>query len=351
MDLRSRAQKVNQDPDDVRMTLGEHLEELRTRLIRILAAALIAAVICYLFVDHIIAMLNWPVYVVLENIGVGPQMIITNLPEAFLMDLKISAISGLILSAPYALYQMWGFVAAGLYSRERLWVRRFAPTSVGLFYAGVIFLLVVVNPILTNFLLTYRTEYPNYSKHMNWILPDKEVIPAEDRQKAVQEALELEKATTQPAVQPFSIPAYEEDPQNPARNAIWINLNEGDLRLSFQNKVYKIEDLKVIKEGNPLVPRPRISEHIAFILHLALAFGVGFQVPVVVAFLASLNIASTEEMAKYRRHVWLGMAMGAAFLTPPDLGSMGLLLLPMAALFEVGLIAGRFLEKERAQET
>jgi len=251
MNLQSRRQHANQNPDEVRMTLGEHLEELRSRLIRILAATLIGAVVCYIFVDHIIGVLNWPVYTVLENLGLKPQMIITNLPEAFLTDLKISGISGLILAAPYALYQLWGFVAAGLYSHERRWVQRFAPVSVFLFYLGVIFLIVVVNPILTNFLLTYRTEFPDYGKHLNWILKDKQIISVEDRQKAAEDNAATQSATTQPAFP--AIPAYEEDPKNPPSNMLWINLSKGDLRLSFQNKIYKFGDIQETAKRNRLV--------------------------------------------------------------------------------------------------
>ncbi|UCD30431.1 MAG: twin-arginine translocase subunit TatC [Planctomycetota bacterium] len=87
-----------------------------------------------------------------------------------------------------------------------------------------------------------------------------------------------------------------------------------------------------------------------FVLHLAAAFGIGFQVPVVVAFLASLGIATAGDMARLRRYVWFGMAILSAFITPPDVTSMLFLLLPMALLFEVGLIVAKFIEKSRSVE-
>ncbi|HON68712.1 MAG TPA: twin-arginine translocase subunit TatC, partial [Phycisphaerae bacterium] len=81
----------------------------------------------------------------------------------------------------------------------------------------------------------------------------------------------------------------------------------------------------------------------------AAAFGIGFQVPVVVAFLAVLGIFSADEMARFRRHVILIMAIAAAVFTPsPDPFSMMLLLLPMVGLFEAGLFVARRIERSRA---
>jgi sec-independent protein translocase protein TatC len=72
-------------------------------------------------------------------------------------------------------------------------------------------------------------------------------------------------------------------------------------------------------------------------------------VPVVVAFVAMIGVASAAQMGTMRRYVWFGMAIVAAIVTPPDVGSMLFLLVPMALLYEVGLIAARFLERERGE--
>jgi len=93
----------------------------------------------------------------------------------------------------------------------------------------------------------------------------------------------------------------------------------------------------------------RISEYVIFILQLSAAFGIGFQVPVVVAFVATLGIATADQMASLRRHIWFGMAVVAACVTPPNVGSMLMLLIPMIGLLEIGLLVARLIERDRAK--
>lgn len=325
------------DPDDIRMTLGEHLEELRTRLIRAIAGLLVGALVAYVFVEYLVAFLTWPIFAVLRAHGHEPALTVLNPAERFITDLKTAFIVGLILSAPYSLNQIWGFVAAGLYPHERRWVRGFAPVSIGLFFVGASFLLVIVSPLLMNFLLTYGSEVPDIAKVMpRWLVPAARIQPI---------------ATTQPEAkwptsQPFA--AFEQDPEAPPQGVPWINLTEHEVRIAYDGQTYRISNLRSIERKNRVIPELRIGEVIPFVLHLAAAFGIGFQVPVVVAFISAIGVATADEMAKFRRYVWFGMAVGSAFITPPDIISMLFLLVPMAALFEAGLIAGRLIEKRRA---
>jgi sec-independent protein translocase protein TatC len=336
------------------MTLGEHLEELRSRIIRALASIGIATVVCYLFINPIMGFLTAPVFAVYRRHDLTPQMLSLSPPEAFLTDLKVSVMAGFILAAPYALGQIWGFVAAGLYRNERQWVQRFAPASIALFFAGVAFLLLIVSPLLLDFLLTYRKELPNINPTARLLLPTP-VLPTQPAgtQPWDESAPQGVSPETQPRSRLAPLPALEDDPVSPPERTPWVNLKAHEIRMRLGDEHYTIAHLKKVTDGNRLQPMMRISEYILFIVHLALAFGLGFQVPVAVVFVAMAGIASSREMAKLRRYVMFGMACGAALLTPPDLSSMVLLLGPMACLFELGLIVARVVERkrERAENT
>src|SRR5689334_2127363 len=135
------------DPDDVRMTLGEHLEELRSRLIRCVVALVLGAAVCFYFIDDIEGALTSALFHVMRRHKYSPDMMYTGVAEPFIADFQLALILGLILTAPYILWQLWGFVAAGLYRHERKWIRRFVPVSIALFYAGSLFFIVVVIPL------------------------------------------------------------------------------------------------------------------------------------------------------------------------------------------------------------
>ncbi|MFQ5411677.1 MAG: twin-arginine translocase subunit TatC [Phycisphaerae bacterium] len=92
-----------------------------------------------------------------------------------------------------------------------------------------------------------------------------------------------------------------------------------------------------------------VAEYLGFVVNLALAFGLGFQIPIVVVFLITLRIVPSERMRATRKYVILGVAILAAILTPtPDVGTMMLLAVPMVLLFEIGLFIGRIAERRRA---
>ncbi len=92
-----------------------------------------------------------------------------------------------------------------------------------------------------------------------------------------------------------------------------------------------------------------IRNYLSFCLHLALAFGISFEMPVVIVLLVSLHLVKVETLRKQRRYVFLICFIIAAFLTPPDALSMTLLGLPMYGLYELGLILVRHLVPEHAR--
>jgi len=145
-----RTKKKKQDPLDSTMSLGDHLEELRARLILAIIGLVIGAIICLCFGTRIIAFIKAP-YTKLSDdplVTLGPA-------DAFIAYMKISLIAGLILSSPWVFYQLWMFVAAGLYPKEKRYVHMAVPFSVVLFVTGALFFLFVVAPISLRFFLKF----------------------------------------------------------------------------------------------------------------------------------------------------------------------------------------------------
>ena len=115
------------------MTLMEHLNELRKRLIHSILALLVSCGLAYLIHDRLIAFLQKPL------VDVGLSMTMTHPTDALELVIKASICAGAILASPYILYQVWLFISPGLYSHERKYVVPFMSTTVGLFLAGAWF--------------------------------------------------------------------------------------------------------------------------------------------------------------------------------------------------------------------
>ncbi|MGD8786011.1 MAG: twin-arginine translocase subunit TatC, partial [Phycisphaerales bacterium] len=119
-----KKKKKVQDPLDSTMSLGDHLEELRWRLIRALVGLTIGAVVCLFLCSKIIAFMEKPYIHVM-----GEDAILQTLAPAdgIISYIKIALISGLILTSPWVFYQIWMFVAAGLYPHEQRYVHLATP--------------------------------------------------------------------------------------------------------------------------------------------------------------------------------------------------------------------------------
>ncbi|GMV97578.1 MAG: twin-arginine translocase subunit TatC [Phycisphaerae bacterium] len=327
-------------PDEVRMTLGEHLEELRTRLVRALVAMAVGAIACWVFRGYAMWLLTRPVYAALDKHEMPRDLYQLTAEGPFVLEFKIMFLVGFVITAPYGLAQLWGFVAAGLYPTERRWVRRFVPVSIALFFIGAFFMLFVVAPVMMDFFIGYRKEYPDPTE---W-LPD-----------ALKPAPTLIQTTLPPATQPAwptSMPAFTKDPPHPPEGTLWLNQAAHEIRVRFGEKVYSLGPLTPASKGNRVIPLLSLPESVILILQMMAAFGIGFQMPVVVSLLTIIGIAEARDMARLRRHVYFVIAIASAVITPsPDVFSMMALMIPMVALFEVGLLAARFIERERAKTT
>ncbi len=133
-----------EDPDEegmLRMSFMEHLDELRTRLIRVVAGLGIAFAVSIVYAEQLWQIVSEPATKALTELGVNPPNLTQITPmEAFnVVYIKLPLIAALFLASPWILYQVWGFIAPGLYKRERKWAAPFVLGSAGLFVTGGLF--------------------------------------------------------------------------------------------------------------------------------------------------------------------------------------------------------------------
>jgi sec-independent protein translocase protein TatC len=128
---------------DASMSLLEHLDELRSRLVRALVAYGLALAACWIFSEQLLSVMLRPVRRHLEGRG---EIVFTNLTEPFLVYMKAAAVAAVFLVAPYLLYQLWAFVAPGLHRNERRLVVPFLVFGTLFFAAGGYFGYAVATP-------------------------------------------------------------------------------------------------------------------------------------------------------------------------------------------------------------
>ncbi len=307
------------------MTIGEHLEELRGCLMRSLLAMLAACLVCIWPAQHLLSIIARPVILALRHYGQPDTFLATSPTEAFLIYVKTVMIAGVILSGPYVIFQVWSFVAAGLYPRERAAVYRVIPLSVLLFFVGVAFMYFFVLLLSLKFLIGFST----------W-LPMPAASPTALERAMLGESVPA--AHTQPALpQTPPVPVLAEDPESPETGALWFNSADHRLKLRGDGETFAIQ-LQRADARTLVTTHFRIGEYLTFVLMLTIAFGLAFQVPVVVVFFARLGIVPVEVFRKYRKVVILAIVIVAGAIAPPDLISHLLLSVPMIALFELGLL-------------
>ena len=134
--------------------LVEHLLELRTRLIRCLVAVAIIFLALFYFANDIYSFISMPLYSLLEN----STMIATDVTSPFLTPFKTTLYVSLLLSMPYLLFQLWGFISPALYAHEKRLAVPLFIASVTLFYLGIIFAYYVVFPLAFKFFTAAAPE-------------------------------------------------------------------------------------------------------------------------------------------------------------------------------------------------
>jgi len=140
---------------DTSMSLGDHLEELRLRVILSLAGFVAAFILAVAFGKAVISFIEGPYISVM---GQDARLQSLAPADGFTTYMEIAMIAAVVVSSPWIFYQLWMFVAAGLYPHERRYIHLAAPFSAGLFIAGALFFMFVIAPITLKCLVMFNKE-------------------------------------------------------------------------------------------------------------------------------------------------------------------------------------------------
>jgi sec-independent protein translocase protein TatC len=141
------------------MSFLEHLEELRRRIIYSFLYVAGGFGVCWWFHEQIFAIMQKPIVTALANHKMDTQLVYLNPTDPFNMYLKIAFLAGIFVASPFVLYQVWAFIAPGLYRNERRYVLPFMFSTVGLFLAGGWFGYRMVYPAALDFLIGWSVQF------------------------------------------------------------------------------------------------------------------------------------------------------------------------------------------------
>lgn len=304
------------DPESYRMTLGEHLEELRYRLILGLGGFFAAAIVCLIFGEQVLGIFCKPLVVSLRKHDISPYMMYSGVTDPFVQYMQISLISAVVIAGPWLIYQIWAFVRSGLYPKERKTVTKYIPFSIVLLISGMMFLYYFILPISLDFLIGFGSSIPLK-------LP---TAPLVDR----------------PADKIQKVPFYEGDPKDPAEYEWWFDTTQKRLKFFYEKKV------RIIPFGpqNLLVPQIALPEYIDLVLRWLIIFGLAFQTPLVIMGVARIGLVDIPTLKKYRKIVYFGITCLSAVVVPDVVTGMIAMMVPMALLYELGIfLAARAIKK------
>ncbi|SFR59968.1 sec-independent protein translocase protein TatC [Marinobacter daqiaonensis] len=167
----SSASPGNLPPEQQEMPLIEHLLELRNRLLKMVLAVLVCFAAIYPFANELYLLLSQPLR---ELLPVGQMMIATDITSPFFAPLKLALVLAVFAAIPVILYQIWSFIAPGLYAHEKKLAFPLLFTSVILFYLGAAFAYFVVFPLVFGFFTAIGpegiVELPDIASYLNFVL-------------------------------------------------------------------------------------------------------------------------------------------------------------------------------------
>ena len=141
------------------MPLLDHLEELRKRIIYSILGVVVGVALCWSFADRIFSLMQQPILRALHHHGISGGLVYLNPTDPFNLYLDVALVGGLFAASPFVFYQLWLFIAPGLYRKEKRYVLPFLLSTVGLFVAGGFFGYKMVYPASLDFLIGYGQQF------------------------------------------------------------------------------------------------------------------------------------------------------------------------------------------------
>jgi len=268
------------DPEDSSAPLIEHLAELRNRLIWSVAAFLVGMVICFSVGSYLLDFLLMPIEKTMRSLGnPNPVMQYTAPQEYFFTLIRISVVGGLALSFPVIGYQLWRFVAPGLYRNEKNAFLPFLVASPLLFLLGAAFAHYVVVPLAMAFFLGF-------------------------------------------ADLPSMVSAYFG--------------SDGAAGAT--------------DHGIDIVFNGKVNETLDITLKMIVAFGLCFQLPVLLTLMGKAGLASSRGLRSTRKYAVVGILTVAALVTPPDVTTQVILFVVVFGLYEISIWLVQMVEKKKDEE-
>ena len=293
------------------MTLGDHLEELRKRLILAMLVPLPVAVAAFVWAEPIRNFLCEPAMAALRANNLPAQLQVLSPVETLSTDLKLALVTSLVFGAPWIALQAWKFVEPGLYAHERRFVRLLVPMSALLTATGLALMYFLLLPLMLQVLVRFGSEPP-------------EVIRMEPNAAV--------------AAGP-SLPTLDHAPEHPQPGQMWLTPDHR-LAVAVATQPDTLEVLTVpLVHGSRLAQQFRLSEYLDFTLDFALGVAVAFQTPLAVLLLGWLGVLTPSALGRYRRHAIFVAAVVGAIVTPSgDPFSMAMLAVPVYLLYELGIL-------------
>jgi len=262
--------------EDSSAPLVEHLAELRTRLIRAALAFIVAIFVCFYFWNPIFNFLTNPICSALTERGQACGLVLIKLQEGFFTAIRISILGGFMLAFPYISYQLWRFVAPGLYRSERGAFLPFLLASPFMFFLGAGFAFYVVSPLAFDFFLNFQQVDPTGS-----------LVEAPEGQETI-----------------------------------------ADAGITFQGSM---------------------QEYLKLVITFILAFGICFQLPVLLTLLGKAGLVSSSGLATMRKYAVVAILVLAGIITPPDVFTQVILFVAVYGLYEISIQLVKRVEKKRTE--
>ncbi len=293
------------------MAIGDHLEELRSRIIWCIIPPLPLAVLFFFVADPIVRWFLVPLYTVLEQHGLPTQVQVLSPPEFIIAEMKIAIGAAILTAGPWILYQLWQFVSPGLHRHERRFVYFLIPLSTLLGILGLALMYFFMLPVILDFMVTIAGS-----------------IELQVNTIAIGESMSN-----------VTFPILEAQPVIAEAGDAWIKIPEGVMTVaipSTEDGVLQTLTMPM-SHGSLISQQFQLSSYLGFVIMLMFAIAISFQLPMVMLLLGWMGVLRPDWLRQRRRYALLVLALISAIITPQDVISMLMMLIPLYMLYELGI--------------